>query len=225
MALTPQDIKDKQFTTTRGFGEGYVETEVDDFLDEVYEEFARLADENARLRGSSGAPPAPASPPVSATKLPPAAAQASAKVPAADLDPPAAAPATPTPTFAGSAADGAMGILALAQKTADEHMADARKQAERILSEARTSADSMSREVEDKRRKTLGALEHERSTLERKIDDLRAYEREYRSRLKAYLEAQLRDLDGTKVDSPRAIGADGSSGTSSGSAELLATTD
>ena len=32
MALTPEDIKNKKFTTTRGFGEGYVETEVDDFL-------------------------------------------------------------------------------------------------------------------------------------------------------------------------------------------------
>ena len=31
--------------------------------------------------------------------------------------------------------------------------------------------------------------------LERKIDELRAFEREYRSRLKSYLEGQLRELE------------------------------
>src|SRR5438045_1200312 len=35
----------------------------------------------------------------------------------------------------------------------------------------------------------------QREELERKVDDLRAFEREYRSRLKAYLEGQLRELD------------------------------
>jgi hypothetical protein len=34
-----------------------------------------------------------------------------------------------------------------------------------------------------------------REELERRVDDLRAFEREYRSRLKAYLEGQLRDLE------------------------------
>ncbi len=33
-----------------------------------------------------------------------------------------------------------------------------------------------------------------REELERRVDDLRAFEREYRSRLEAYLEGQLRDL-------------------------------
>jgi hypothetical protein len=33
------------------------------------------------------------------------------------------------------------------------------------------------------------------------VDDLRAFEREYRSRLKAYLEGQLRDLEAGVTDS------------------------
>jgi hypothetical protein len=37
--------------------------------------------------------------------------------------------------------------------------------------------------------------------LERRVDDLRAFEREYRSRLKAYLEGQLRDLEAGATDS------------------------
>ena len=37
--------------------------------------------------------------------------------------------------------------------------------------------------------------------LERRVDDLRAFEHEYRSRLKAYLEGQLRDLEAGATDS------------------------
>jgi hypothetical protein len=41
----------------------------------------------------------------------------------------------------------------------------------------------------------MGSLVQQREELERKVDDLRAFEREYRSRLKVYLEGQLRDLE------------------------------
>jgi len=41
----------------------------------------------------------------------------------------------------------------------------------------------------------------QREELERRVDDLRAFEREYRSRLKAYLEGQLRDLEAGATDS------------------------
>jgi cell division septum initiation protein DivIVA len=41
----------------------------------------------------------------------------------------------------------------------------------------------------------MGTLVQQREELERRVDDLRAFEREYRSRLRAYLEGQLRDLD------------------------------
>jgi hypothetical protein len=41
----------------------------------------------------------------------------------------------------------------------------------------------------------MGSLVQTREELERRVDDLRAFEREYRSRLKAYLEGQLRDLE------------------------------
>jgi hypothetical protein len=50
-------------------------------------------------------------------------------------------------------------------------------------------------EAQEKSRKTLGALEQQRSVLERKVEQLRGFERDYRARLKAYIEGQLRDLD------------------------------
>jgi hypothetical protein len=47
----------------------------------------------------------------------------------------------------------------------------------------------------------MGSLVQSREELERRVDDLRAFEREYRSRLKAYLEGQLRDLEAGAADS------------------------
>jgi hypothetical protein len=47
----------------------------------------------------------------------------------------------------------------------------------------------------------MGSLVTSREELERRVDDLRAFEREYRSRLKAYLEGQLRDLEAGVTDS------------------------
>jgi hypothetical protein len=53
----------------------------------------------------------------------------------------------------------------------------------------------------------MGSLESARATLERKVEDLRGFEREYRTRLKSYLESQLRQLETQADDSlapPRA---------------------
>nr|MBW4096332.1 cell division protein [Acidobacteriota bacterium] len=50
-------------------------------------------------------------------------------------------------------------------------------------------------DAQEKSRKTLGALEQQRSVLERKVEQLRGFERDYRSRLKTYIQGQLRDLD------------------------------
>ena len=60
MPLTPEDVANKQFTSTR-LKPGYDETEVDEFLDEVEAELTRLYRENDELR-SSWPPPAAARP-------------------------------------------------------------------------------------------------------------------------------------------------------------------
>jgi DivIVA domain-containing protein len=64
MALTPEDVVSKRFTTTK-FRDGYDQDEVDDFLDEVVEEMRRLTKENEELRsgGSASAPMAEYQPP------------------------------------------------------------------------------------------------------------------------------------------------------------------
>ena len=41
----------------------------------------------------------------------------------------------------------------------------------------------------------LGSLEGERSVLERTVEDLRSFERDYRIRLRGFIEGQLQTLD------------------------------
>src|SRR6187200_3359875 len=54
MPLTPEDVANKQFTSTR-LKPGYDETEVDEFLDEVEAELTRLYRENDELRSKVAA--------------------------------------------------------------------------------------------------------------------------------------------------------------------------
>lgn len=207
MALTPEDVVNKRFQATK-FREGYDQDEVDDFLDEVVNELRRLGEENEELRTKLGScerrvgelsratvarEAAPEAAPVSI--------QAAAPQPVAPMPQPVSVQA-PDPVRASSqleaAAQGpeaAAGMLALAQKLHDEYVRNGEQTRDRIVGEAREHSTRLMREAEEKQRQTLGSLEQERSLLERKIDELRAFEREYRSRLKSYLEGQLRELE------------------------------
>src|SRR5881394_3013151 len=84
MPLTPEDVSNKRFTPVR-LREGYDMGEVDQFLDEVEAELARLTRENDDLR----------------SKLSAAQSGAPAEAPAAAPEPPAPTPepvaATPEP--------------------------------------------------------------------------------------------------------------------------------
>src|SRR5664279_2516785 len=141
MPLTPEDVRNKQFSTVR-LREGYEMDEVDAFLDEVEAELTRLGRDNEDMRtrmsvASRQAAPAPSAPPAEATVQPPVAPPAPpAPAPPAAVSPPpaavvAAVPAGPAPS------DSAVRMLELAQKTADEHVANAKGEAGRIVAEAR----------------------------------------------------------------------------------------
>lgn len=108
--------------------------------------------------------------------------------------------------------DSAARVLALAQQTADQAISEARSEANKIVGEARSraeglerdaraKADALERDAQEKHRVAMGSLESARATLERKVEDLRAFEREYRTRLKSYLETQLRQLESQADDS------------------------
>ena len=100
------------------------------------------------------------------------------------------------PRASGNEPESATGLIALAQRVHDEYVSNGRAEADRILGDARVEAERVAREAEEQRSRTLGQLEGERSLLERKIDELRVFERDYRTRLKSYLEGLLNDVEG-----------------------------
>ncbi|WP_247045082.1 DivIVA domain-containing protein [Arthrobacter rhizosphaerae] len=217
MALTPEDVVNKRFQPTK-FREGYDQDEVDDFLDEIVVELRRLNQENDELRkklaeGGSGSPATStvAAPVVEKVPAPVKAdkdesrAKAEAEAKAAEAarkqesEKAAALAAVPvaTPGAGGitPTAESAAGLLAMAQQMHDKHVSDGEQQRDKIIAEAQIEASSLVNDAQEKSRKVLGALEQQRSVLERKVEQLRGFERDYRSRLKAYIEGQLRDLD------------------------------
>ncbi len=104
-------------------------------------------------------------------------------------------------------------LLSDARAKSDGLVNDARSRAETMLNDARTRAETLERQSRDKaaqlvgdaeRKQTeiIGSITREKSDLEKKIDQLRTFEREYRTRLKNYLESQLRDLEGRGTAAP-----------------------
>ena len=181
MALTPDDVVTKQFQHVR-FKDGFDPDEVDDFLDEIVIEWRKALEENAELKSKlaayeSGAAPAPAAAePVAAP------APAVAEAPAAEAAPTGSATAT-------------AGIIELAQRLHDEHVAEGEAKRNQLISEAEAEVARIRTEAEAKQREETARLERERNTLEARITELRNFERDYRAQLRGYIEGQLRDLD------------------------------
>jgi DivIVA domain-containing protein len=219
MPLTPEDVHNKQFTTVR-LREGYDEEEVDAFLDEVEAELTRLLRENEELRAKLAAATRAAA---AAQQQQPMDRPPMDRMPArrepVPIPPQLPAPMPvpvpqPQPQQFQPGGDSAARVLALAQQTADQAIAEARNEANKIVGEARTRADGMEREArgkadalerdaQEKHRVAMGTLEQARASLERKVEDLRAFEREYRQRLKSYLESQMRQLESnSSTDDP-----------------------
>ena len=110
---------------------------------------------------------------------------------------------------AGAAADipaASLRMLEIAQRTADETTATAQVEADKLVADASAAAETLKsdseaeaqRLVNDAQIRVAGIranFEAEESALERKVEELRAYEREYRGRLRSYLEGQLRELE------------------------------
>jgi DivIVA domain-containing protein len=224
MPLTPEDVSNKRFTPVR-LREGYDMGEVDQFLDEVEAELARLTKENDDLRsklataqGAGGAVRTPEPAPVVAEKAP-------EPTPAPVVEPVVAE--SPVETIrvetVPQASNAAARLLEIATRNADELVEQAKNEADKIVGEARTKAarleseakskadrleaDARTRsqmldsETSERRQQMFGDLEKERDKLSNEVENLRSFEREYRSRLKSYFAQQLEALNGPS-DSP-----------------------
>jgi DivIVA domain-containing protein len=198
MALTPEDVVNKRFQSTK-FREGYDQDEVDDFLDEVVVELRRLNQENEELRAQLAAGGNAVEPTRAAE---PATVAEAVKTPEVVAAPePAAAPeAAPAPVGAPAAesADetaGTTNLLQLARRLHEEHVKEGAEKRDALIAEGHATAARVVAEAEAKQRAQISALDAERAALENKIDELRTFEREYRQKLKSYIEGQLRDLE------------------------------
>ncbi len=201
MPLTPEDVQKKTFTPVR-LREGYDMGEVDQFLDEVEAELTRLHTEIDELRSRLDDPTAASGMRAERTTEGSAAAD-DAGEPAPRSVQEASGAAARLLELATTSADQLVGE---AQANADEILAAARASAERLESETRARADeaetaartrleSLDAQTQERRAQLLSDLERDKDSLARELESLRSFEREYRTRLKAYFEAQLHALD------------------------------
>lgn len=122
---------------------------------------------------------------------------------------------------AGAAGVGpAAGLLALAQKLHDQYVAEGQITRQRLIAEAeallaeanaerehmiigaRERSTEMVAEARQQRDAMLHDLGSERGLLQKRIEDLRTFERGHRALMKSYLEGQLIELENADADQP-----------------------
>jgi len=195
MSLTPEDVVNKRFQPTK-FREGYDQDEVDDFLDELVVELRRLNQENEDLRQRLLA---------SESRI--AELNRSGAGLASQLNP------TATPVIAPSmgafpeaspdplAMDGnnTNNLLQLARKLHDEHVREGVAKRDALIAEGHATAARLIREAEAQHKSDIIRLEQEKALIEHSIAELSAFEREYRLKLKQFIESQLVEIEDSRV--------------------------
>ena len=210
MPLTPADVDYVAFTESAIGAPGVDADEVDDFLDGVARELAHLIEENHELRTRLE----PADGPQLAAELidlrgqldwverDKAAAEEAVRAVRAELE---QARLHRGPAVAGDGEQRALQVVMAAQRIADDHVADALREAEKLLSDAgataqqvteqaRTAADTVERDARRRHQEAVGALDAKRTAAQKAVEELRQLARDYRARLTAQLERQLGDL-------------------------------
>ena len=76
------------------------------------------------------------------------------------------------------------------------------------LRQAKEKADALQADAERKHTEIMATINEQRSVLEGRIEQLKTFEREYRVRLKSYLESQLEELENRSSALPVDNGSD-----------------
>jgi DivIVA domain-containing protein len=196
MPLTPEDVVNKRFQPTK-FREGYDQDEVDDFLDEIVVELRRLGQENEDLRQRllasesriaelqrSGAGLADQlNNPTAESTLSPILTNTPSAFPEATQDP------------STLDTNNTNNLLQLARKLHEEHVREGLAKRDALIAEGHATAARLVREAEAQQRSDMSRLEQEKALIEHSIQELRSFEREYRIKLKSFIESQLEDLE------------------------------
>ena len=202
MPLTPADVHNVAFKKPSIGKRGYDEDEVDAFLDVVEAELSRLIEENAELTGRLSEYEAGGTPAAARVEhaRPPAAAPEAAAAPSGNGHSQAArllcwhrrrptgSPKRPGPNRTR--------CWPTPRATPRRWSATPPPGPRPPSGTAGSRPRHSTREAKARYDEVLGKLATERVGLEKKIEDLRTYEKEYRGRLKSWISDQLAQLDG-----------------------------
>jgi len=203
--LTPDDVTAKTFTAVGRKPEGYDMGEVDQFLDEIVATLKRVAadHEAAQVEAARTSPGLPGSEDGELDRAGSAAANGTV---APRQDAGAAADERPAkPLSASAATSAAVRVLQMAQDEAEQIRAEAQTDADQARARAQNEADALDEQTRTRRAQLLAELEAERNRLGEDVEGLRAFEREYRGRLRTYFEDQIGRLDAERVPQAGAV--------------------
>ncbi len=197
MPLTPEDVVNKRFQPTK-FREGYDQDEVDDFLDEIVLEMRRITQENEDLRQRLLAADG------RINELQRSGAGLVAQVNSAE----ASIPESTTPNTAFPEAGSPLGnlesnntnnLLQLARKLHEEHVREGLQKRDALIAEGHATAARIVREAEAQHKADMSRLEQEKALAENQVQTLINFEKEYRLKLRNYIEGQLSDLEAAEA--------------------------
>ena len=185
MDVTPQELRDVEI---REAWRGYHRDDVDELLERAAATIESLEDQvrQAQLRASQApAPPAPRPAPT---------------------PPPTPTPAPVERRPPGVDTDVIQRTLVLAQKAADEAVAEARAKAQQMMADSETKAQAVVGEAEASARRIaeterrrledeIAQLTSARDTLNADVDALERFETEYKTRLREAIHAELDALE------------------------------
>ena len=228
MALTPEDVVNKRFQPTKfreGYDQDEVDDFLDEVvvelrrLNQENEELRQrlVAGESriSELQRSAAQPSALAEAPQ--PHAPAEQGQLAAQAQPRFGETPVAAPFEPVPApvpapIAYPSSDqnaidsgNTNNLLQLARKLHEEHVREGIEKRDALIAEGHATAARVVSEAEAAQRAQISRLDNEKAvleqqktTIEHQIEDLRTFEREYRQKLKGYIEGQLKELDATE---------------------------
>lgn len=224
MPLTPEDVRNKRFTPVRlreGYDMGEVDQFLDEVEAELERLTVENDELRAKVAAASSGEPTGIIPSFTLDKPAPSFPVVEELRPAPEPEPELLAPAPVVQPMAlaptiGDASAAAARLLEIASANADQLMEQAKEEADRIVGEARAKAERITNEARGKadryetdariraqklddetnerRQAAVSTIDRERYELQREVEHLRAYEREYRARLKNYFQSQLDQL-------------------------------
>jgi DivIVA domain-containing protein len=208
MPLTPEDVVNKRFQPTK-FREGYDQDEVDDFLDEIVVELRRLGQENEDLRQRLLASESRI-----AELQRSGAGMAEQLTGTVDTGSTPVVPVVATSSFPEATQDPSTldtnntnNLLQLARKLHEEHVREGLAKRDALIAEGHATAARVVREAEAQQRADMSRLEQDKALIEHSIQELKSFEREYRIKLRSYIQGQLDDLEDAESTAPTAPAA------------------